>query len=155
MSNLNIALQAEVAMRAQERLNDMGLGTMYAMLSRNYSDLERGPEVSFRVEYETTAGKFLIDKDREAKVNEFLDAYPESTVERRSGYGKPDMLVSWFDSGVRVEVNFGSGVCEQKQVGTKIVETYDPEQLAALTKIEVEQPVYEYFCPDPILEGAN
>ena len=151
MSNLNIALQAEVAMRAQERLNDMGLDTTYAMLSRNYSDPEYGPEVSFRVESETTTGKYMFDKDREEKVNEFLEAHPDSIVERKSAYGKPDMLVSWFDSGVRVEVNFGSGVCEQKQVGTKIVETYDPEQLAALTKIEVEQPVYEYFCPDPIL----
>ena len=151
MSNLNIALQAEVAMRAQERLNDMGLDITYAMLGRNYSDPEYGPEVSFRVESETTAGKYLFDKDREDKVNEFLEAYPDSLVERKSAYGAPDMLVSWFDSGVRVEVNFGSGVCEQKQVGTKIVETYDPEQLAALTKIEVEQPVYEYFCPDPIL----
>ena len=155
MSNLNIALQAEVAMRAQERLNDMGLDITYAMLGRNYSDPEYGPEVSFRVESATTAGKYLFDKDREDKVNEFLEAYPDSLVERKSDYGAPDMLVSWFDSGVRVEVNFGSGVCEQKQVGTKIVETYDPEQLAALTKIEVEQPVYEYFCPDPILEGAN
>ena len=155
MSNLNIALQAEVAMRAQERLNDMGLDTTYAMLGRNYSDPEYGPEVNFRVESETTTGKYMFDKDREDKVNEFLEAYPDSLVERKSDYGKPDMLVSWYDSGVRVEVNFGSGVCEQKQVGTKIVETYDPEQLAALTKIEVEQPVYEYFCPDPILEGAN
>ena len=151
MSNLNIALQAEVAMRAQERLNDMGLDITYAMLGRNYSDPEYGPEVSFRVESETTTGKYMFDKDREDKVNEFLEAYPDSLVERKSDYGAPDMLVSWFDSGVRVEVNFGSGVCEQKQVGTKIVETYDPEQLAALTKIEVEQPVYEYFCPDPIL----
>ena len=151
MSSLNIALQAEVALRAQERLNDMGLDITYAMLGRNYSDPEYGPEVSFRVESATTAGKYLFDKDREDKVNEFLEAYPDSLVERKSDYGAPDMLVSWFDSGVRVEVNFGSGVCEQKQVGTKIVETYDPEQLAALTKIEVEQPVYEYFCPDPIL----
>ena len=151
MSNLNIALQAEVAMRAQERLNDMGLDITYAMLGRNYSDPEYGPEVSFRVGSETTTGKYLLDKDREDKVNEFLEAYPDSLVERKSDYGAPDMLVSWFDSGVRAEVNFGSGVCEQKQVGTKIVETYDPEQLAALTKIEVEQPVYEYFCPDPIL----
>lgn len=151
MSNLNIALQAEVAMRAQERLNDMGLDTTYAMLSRNYSDPEYGPEVSFRVESETTAGEYLFDKDREDKVNEFLEAYPDSIVERKSSYGRPDMLVSWFDSGVRVEVNFGSGVCEKRQVGVKKVDSYDPVGLAAVSKIEVEQPVYEYFCPDPIL----
>ena len=151
MSNLNIALQAEVAMRAQKRLNDMGLDATYAMLGRNYSDPEYGPEVSFRVESETTAGKYLFDRDREAKVNEFLELHRDAVVTREGTYGKPDMLVSWYDSGVRVEVNFGSGVCEQKQVGTKVVETYDPEQLAALTKITVEEPVYEYFCPDPIL----
>lgn len=151
MSNLNIALQAEVAMRAQERLNDMGLDTTYAMLSRNYSDPEYGPEVSFRVESETTAGEYLFDKDREEKVNEFLEAYPDSIVERKSNYGAPDMLVSWFDSGVRVEVNFGSGVCERRQVGVKKVDSYDPEQLAAVSKITVDEPIYEYFCPDPIL----
>ena len=151
MSNLNIALQAEVALRAQERLNDMGLGITYAMLGRNYSDPEYGPEVSFRVESATTTGKYMFDKDREDKVNEFLEAYPESIVERRSAYGAPDMLVSWSDSGVRVEVNFGSGVCEKRQVGVKKVDSYDPVALAAVSKITIEEPVYEYFCPDPIL----
>lgn len=151
MSNLNIALQAEVAMRAQERLNDMGLDITYAMLFTNYNDPEYGPEVSFRVESETTAGKYLFDADREDKVNEFLEAYPDSIVERKSAYGAPDMLVSWFDSGVRVEVNFGSGVCEKRQVGVKKVDSYDPVALAAVSKITIEEPIYEYFCPDPIL----
>ena len=151
MSNLNIALQAEVAMRAQEQLNDMGLDITYAMLGRNYSDPEYGPEVSFRVESATTAGKYMFDKDREEKVNLFLEAYPDSLVERKSDYGKPDMLVSWFDSGVRVEVNFGSGVCEKRQVGVKKVDSYDPVELVELSKVTIEEPIYEYFCPDPIL----
>ena len=151
MSNLNIALQAEVALRAQERLNDIGMEIAYAMLSRNYSDLGYGPEVSIRVSFETVVGKYLFDKDREEKVNLFLEAYPDSLVERKSDYGKPDMLVSWFDSGVRVEVNFGSGVCEKRQVGVKKVDSYDPVELAELSKVTIEEPIYEYFCPDPIL----
>ena len=151
MSKIDIELQAEVAIRAQARLTELDLDVTYVMLSVDYNVPEHGPSVDIRVDSTTLAGKYLFDEDREAKVNEFLDIHRDAVVTREDTYGKPDMLVSWYDSGVRVEVNFGSGVCEQKQVGTKVVETYDPEQLAALTKITVEEPVYEYFCPDPIL----
>ena len=151
MSKIDIELQAEVAIRAKARLTELDLGVMYVMLGTDYHSEEYTPEVSIRVKSHALTGKYLPDKDREAKVNEFLEIHHDAVVTRGDTYGKPDMLVSWYDSGVRVEVNFGSGVCEQRQVGTKVVETYDPEQLAALTKITVEEPVYEYFCPDPIL----
>ena len=151
MSKIDIELQAEVALRAEARLTGLDLGMTYVMLVVDYDDPEHGPSVDIRVEGLTLSGKYLLDEGREAKVNEFLDIHRDAVVTREGTYGKPDMLVSWYDSGVRVEVNFGSGVCEQKQVGTKVVETYDPEQLAALTKITVEEPVYEYFCTDPIL----
>lgn len=151
MSKIDIELQAEVAIRAKARLAELDLDVMYVMLGTDYHSEEYTPDVSIRVEGHTLTGKYLPDKDREAKVNEFLEIHRDAVVTREGTYGKPDMLVSWYDSGVRVEVNFGSGVCEQRQVGTKVVETYDPEQLAALTKITVEEPVYEYFCPDPIL----
>ena len=151
MSKIDIELQAEVAIRAKARLTELDLDVMYVMLAVDYDDPEHGPSVDIRVESVTLSGKYLSDRGREAKVNEFLDIHRDAVVTREGTYGKPDMVVSWYDSGVRVEVNFGSGVCEQKQVGTKVVETYDPEQLAALTKITVEEPVYEYFCPDPIL----
>ena len=151
MSKIDIELQAEVAIRAKARLTELDLDAMYVMLAVDYNDPERGPSVDIRVGSHTLSGKYLFDKGREAKVNEFLDIHRDAVVTREGTYGKPDMLVSWYDSGVRVEVNFGSGVCERRQVGTKVVETYDPEQLAALTKITVEQPVYEYLCLDPIL----
>lgn len=151
MSKIDIELQAEVAIRAKSRLTELDLDVTYVMLAVDYDDPEYGPSVDIRVDSDTLSGKYLFDTDREAKVNEFLDIHRDAVVTREDTYGKPDMLVSWYDSGVRVEVNFGSGVCEQRQVGTKVVETYDPEQLAALTRITVEEPVYEYFCPDPIL----
>ena len=151
MSKIDIELQAEVAIRAKARLTELDLDVTYVMLAVDYNDPGYGPCVEIRVESNTLAGTYMFDYDREAKVNEFLEIHRDAVVTREGTYGKPDMLVSWYDSGVRVEVNFGSGVCEQKQVGTKVVETYDPEQLAALTKITVEEPVYEYFCPDPIL----
>lgn len=151
MSKIDIELQAEVAIRAQARLTELDLGVMYVMLGTDYHSEEYTPEVSIRVESYTLSRKYLSDSGREAKVNEFLDIHRDAVVTREGTYGKPDMVVSWYDSGVRVEVNFGSGVCERKQVGTKVVETYDPEQLAALTKITVEEPIYEYFCPDPIM----
>ena len=151
MSKIDIELQAEVAIRAKARLTELDLDAMYVMLAVDYNDPDRGPCVEMRVDSESLTGKYLLDEGREAKVNEFLEIHRDAVVTREDTYGKPDMVVSWYDSGVRVEVNFGSGVCEQRQVGTKVVETYDPEQLAALTKITVEEPVYEYFCPDPIL----
>jgi hypothetical protein len=151
MNKIDIELQAEVAIRAKARLAELDLGVTYVMLAVDYDDPEHGPSVDIQVEIRTLTGKYLLDEGREAKVNEFLEIHRDAVVTREGTYGKPDMLVSWYDSGVRVEVNFGSGVCEQRQVGTKVVETYDPEQLAALTKITVEEPVYEYFCPDPIL----
>ena len=151
MSKIDIELQAEVAIRAKARLTELDLDAMYVMLAVDYDSEEYTPEVSIRVESDTISGKYMFDEGREAKVNEFLDIHRDAVVTREDTYGKPDMVVSWYDSGVRVEVNFGSGVCEQRQVGTKVVETYDPEQLAALTKVTVEEPVYEYFCPDPIL----
>lgn len=151
MSKIDIELQAEVAIRANARLTELDLGVTYVVLAVDYDDPEHGPSVDIRVGGFTLSGKYLSDRGREAKVNEFLEIHRDAVVTREGTYGKPDMLVSWYDSGVRVEVNFGSGVCEQKQVGTKVVETYDPEQLAALTKITVEEPVYEYFCFDPIL----
>lgn len=151
MSKIDIELQAEVAIRAQARLTELDLDVTYVMLAVDYNDQEHGPLVDIRADSTTLAGTYLFDYDREAKVNEFLDIHRDAVVTREGTYGKPDMVVSWYDSGVRVEVNFGSGVCKQRRVGTKFVETYDPEQLAALTKITVEEPVYEYFCTDPIL----
>lgn len=151
MSKIDIELQAEVAIRAKARLTELDLDVTYVMLAVDYNDPEPGPLVDIRADSTTLAGKYLFDEDREAKVNEFLEIHRDAVVTREGTYGKPNMVVSWYDSGVRVEVNFGSGVCEQRQVGTKVVETYDPEQLAALTKITVEEPIYEYFCPDPIL----
>lgn len=151
MSKIDIELQAEVAIRAQARLTELDLDVTYVMLAVDYDDPDLGPCVEMRVGSHNLSGKYMFDKDREAKVNEFLDIHRDAVVTREDTYGKPDMVVSWYDSGVRVKVNFGSGVCKRRRVGTKFVETYDPEQLAALTKITVEEPVYEYFCTDPIL----
>lgn len=152
-NELNILLQSQVAASAVERLATVGLSTMYVMMGRDYGNEEgTGLQVDLNVDSNTLEGDYLFDKGREAKVNEFLELYDDVTVTRESRYNyKPKMKVSWVDRGVRVEVDFGTGVCERKQVGTKKVESFDPEQLAALTRITVEEPVYEYFCVDPIL----
>lgn len=61
------------------------------------------------------------------------------------------MIVRWTtEEGVEVKLDFDYGVCEKVQVGTKVEEQYDPEALDAVPKVEVEVPVYEYMCPDPL-----
>lgn len=42
-------------------------------------------------------------------------------------------------------------VCTKVQVGTRTVTKPDPEAIAAVPTIEVEEPIYEWECPDSIL----
>lgn len=56
----------------------------------------------------------------------------------------------------RIELNANrEAVCERTQVGTKTVEKPDPELLAAVPLVTVEEPVYEWKCPDSLLAEAS
>lgn len=57
-------------------------------------------------------------------------------------------------NGLRFEFFTGSGVCEIVQVGTRVEKQPDPEYIAAAPVIDVEVPVFERRCPDP-LAGAT
>lgn len=95
-----------------------------------------------------------IPSTREKKVNEFLALNTTVTVERRAwstGFA-PDMIVKYDFNGVPVEIDFGSGVCEKKQVGTTKRMRYDPEALKNIPMVEIEEPVYTYLCDDPLAE---
>jgi hypothetical protein len=94
---------------------------------------------------------------REAAVNEFLTRYPDSAVTREPDYsGKPQMVVTGETNlGVRWKIDFRDGVCEKVQVGTKKVERADPAAYDALPRVIVEEPIYEYRCPDPIVQAVN
>lgn len=152
MTELDLYRQYLVATQIKDRLRQVGLSPAYVMVSQDHSrGSASGLSVDSRIAYEDARGTYLFDKDREDKMNRFLELFPDVTVTRENPYGKPDMLARWDSSGVSVEVNFGTGVCEQRQVGTQKVMSYDPAALANVPKIEVEQPIFEYFCPDPIL----
>ena len=65
------------------------------------------------------------------------------------------MLVKSFGPH-RVELNIAhEEVCERVQIGTKVVEKHDPDVLAALPKIKVEEPQYEWVCPPSILASVS
>ena len=52
-----------------------------------------------------------------------------------------------------VDLNIArSKVCSQVQVGICTVSVPDPEAVSALPLVEIEQPVYEWQCPDSILQ---
>lgn len=46
-------------------------------------------------------------------------------------------------------------ICAKVQVGTKTVEKPDPELLKDVPIIEVEEPVYEWTCPDSVLSADS
>lgn len=91
--------------------------------------------------------------EREDLVNKFLTRYPDTTITREAAYsgGKPQMILSGTAAhGIEWKIDFRDGVCEMVQVGTKKVERVDHEAYIALPKVLVDEPVYEYRCPDPI-----
>lgn len=110
-------------------------------------------EVSIQVKFE----KDYYAAVREEKVSEFLESFPGLTVERRKetySSGAPNMVVKLNYQDTPVEINFGAGTCEKKQVGTRTRLGYDPEALKNIPMVEVEEPVYEYLCNDPLASLA-
>lgn len=98
-------------------------------------------------------GSWSPAEEREEIVNKFLAKYSDAKIERQVPYpgGKPQMIVSGTAAhGIKWQVDFRDGVCEQVQVGTRKVERVDPEVYDSLPRVEVEEPVYEYICADPI-----
>jgi len=61
------------------------------------------------------------------------------TMSRRFGPHQVDLSIS------------RNTFCERVQTGTKTVEKPDPEALKQVPTIEVEEPVYEWTCPETIL----
>ena len=147
-----------VADMLTKRLERIGLAVMHIIFATDFDKRgTTGAQVDVSIDYRDAAGKWMSDEAREAKVNEWLTLYPDTTVERAAEYGgKPDMLARGATSvGIAWEVNFRSGVCERVQVGTRTEESYAPEQIANLEKVTIEVPVYEYVCPDPILAAVS
>lgn len=108
--------------------------------------------VSISQDYYDAKGTWLTPENRDSLANAWLERWPKSTVSRESRYGlEPETKISGETAaGIPWVVEFGRGACERKQVGTKRVEKYDPDALASIQMIEVEEPIYEYFCPDPL-----
>lgn len=99
-------------------------------------------------------GAYDTAESREQIVTDFLARYPDATIDRSPapyGDGKPQMIVRGETNlGIKWQIDFRDGVCERVQVGTKTVVKYDEDALLSVPKVTVEEPVYEYRCPDPI-----
>jgi hypothetical protein len=106
--------------------------------------------ISAHVSYGVPArdGKFYPDdEDREEFANQWLIAHPETRVIREEGsiylFGLDNLGLSW-------KVNVGQGTCERVQVGTRTVTKIDPDYLVGAPMIQVDEPVFEIVCADPI-----
>lgn len=84
---------------------------------------------------------------REELVAKLLEAIPRAQLKRKDGemtiYGKATNGVSFY-------LWMGAGVCERVQVGTRTVMKPDPT--IDVPMIEVEEPIFEVRCIDPINE---
>ncbi|GAA1915002.1 hypothetical protein GCM10009775_04300 [Microbacterium aoyamense] len=140
-----------------KRVESVGLTVTYVMFHDDYANRgTSGAAIDLSIDYRDANGKWMSDADREAKVNAFLERYPDTAVTRKAEYGgKPEMLARGVTStGIAWEINFHSGTCERVQVGTKKVERFEPEALANLKKVTVDEPIYEYVCADPIVAAG-
>ena len=84
---------------------------------------------------------------REELVVRLLEAIPRAQLKRKDGemtiYGKATNGVSFY-------LWMGEGVCERVQVGTRTVMKPDPT--IDVPMVEVEEPIFEVRCIDPINE---
>ena len=101
----------------------------------------------FGADIDITLGTIFMEaaKDRETAVDRLLFALPLNL--HRSG-GR--LYLYGTLNGFKVEVSAGDGVCEIVQVGTRVEQQPDPEYIAAAPVIDVEVPVFERRCPDPL-----
>lgn len=144
MNTYQMYLVADMVTR---RLARVGVEPLYLILNDTVkASVSRG-----------TDGRYLDAAEREHTVAEFLTAFPDSTLTRETPYysDRPKMTISGTTNlGIQWEIDFGTGVCERVQVGTKTVQKFDPEQLASVRKVTVQEPVYEFRCPDPIIAAG-
>lgn len=91
-------------------------------------------------------------KKREELILKFIAAFPDAVCARHGGEASLYFEVGYAPLGVTI--NVGQALCERVQVGTRTVSQPDPEALAALPRIEVEEPVFEWYCNDAEL-GVN
>jgi len=114
-------------------------------------------EVHVALEYtHAPGGVWDTPENREEIVNAFLIQYPDATLTREKNYeGKPEMVVRGESSlGIGWQIDFRDGVCERVQVGTKTVEKPDPDAIVNAPMVTVQEPVYEWLCPDPIITAG-
>lgn len=143
-----------------KRLAAVDLTPMYILQGRDHADTEggRGFRVDLKIDYRDASGKWMSPEDRERCAGEFALRYPDAEMVRKNADygGRPELSFRGVTSlGVAWSIEFGETACERVQVGTKTVERVDPEAFAALPKVTVDEPVYEYRCTDPIAAAVS
>ena len=94
----------------------------------------------------------LTPEEREEVVMRIVERTPGATILRREG----DVhIYGHWTNGVSYSIFGGPAVCKRVQVGTRVVEKPDPDyEPEEVPTIQVEEPVYEYRCPDPIVAAG-
>lgn len=146
-------------------LRDVSLYSVYLVAERLRTIIAELPESRREPRFEIRAGRqeggemylyqhiatFFSPSDSpeetEAVAATMLARIPGAQLVRSDGnirlYGQWSNGVTWWWS-------MGYGVCERVQVGTRTVREPAPDAVM----IEVEQPVFQYRCPDPIVAAG-
>lgn len=74
----------------------------------------------------------------------------QGVLVRQSGH----LFVHGESYGISWVLSLGRGVCERVQVGTVKKMIHDPALVAEIPLVEVEEPVLEWRCPDPIVAAG-
>jgi len=100
----------------------------------------------------------LFERQYGETVNLFAYS-PEEMAEQTATLGTSVKTISenWYTmtrrfGPHRLDLSIGRKTfCERVQTGTVTVEKPDPEALERVPTIEVEEPVYEWICPESVL----
>lgn len=85
----------------------------------------------------------------EERILELLERISSGVVIRIDGIL---WLTGTSNSGVCWSIYVGRGVCRKVQTGTRTVTRPDPELVKDIPTVEVQEPIYEYICDDPLLD---
>lgn len=88
-----------------------------------------------------------------AVTKAMLRAEPRGRIEKSPLASTYFNVSKDFGGGVKYDATMArEEVCQRRQVGTK---TVTREEAVETRTVEVEEPVYEWDCADPILQAVN
>ena len=109
--------------------------------------IERKPELC--PECGETVFRFAHDKETMQRLAPQL-----GTCRKRSQGGWYNLERSFGPHNFQLTIEHRN-YCERRQVGIKKLQVPDPEELKSVPLVTVEEPIYEWDCPDSVLAPAE